>query len=407
MNENVADGSENGKPIPRIPLQLRTDLVIQPLPGSEQSVVVKDPIAGKYFRFSGVAVQLIDMLRSPRSSEELQQVLGDGVPMSVLDGFIEQLRSSLLLDEGEGQQELTSLVKARWRLKFNVFWWRVPLFNPDRFLARLALFFRPLFHPVQVIFAVVLFLGGLVLYFMDVRNMHEKFWSASPSSLLVYWLTVIVLVAIHELSHGIVCKKFGGEVREIGFLLLFLSPCFYTNISDTYMIPERSKRLWVAFAGAYIELVIWSFAVFMAYFFEPTGIGGQILHSVLVFAGLRTVALNLNPLIRLDGYYLLIEWLEIPNLRRRAFAFLGNLLRPAKGRRSTQHIPARLRKIFTIYATISLVYVLFFLSLIGYRLGIYLTAKFGLLGIVPVIVFALLILHSLFRQLFAGEQIKI
>src|SRR5262249_61144614 len=82
-------------------------------------------------------------------------------------------------------------------------------------------------------------------------------------SILLVWLAVFVVTMLHESAHGLTCKRYGGEVHEIGFLLLFFMPCFYCNVSDAWLFREKSKRLWVTFAGGYFELFLWALAVFI------------------------------------------------------------------------------------------------------------------------------------------------
>lgn len=79
-------------------------------------------------------------------------------------------------------------------------------------------------------------------------------------ALLLAWVTILLVTTAHEFAHALTCKRFGGEVHEIGFLLLYFQPAFYCNISDAWLFPEKSKRLWVTFAGAYLETFVWSIA---------------------------------------------------------------------------------------------------------------------------------------------------
>src|SRR5262249_19642475 len=133
------------------------------------------------------------------------------------------------------------------------------------------------------------------------------------------WLILLVVTALHESAHGLTCKHYGGEVHEIGFLLLFFMPCFYCNVSDAWLFKEKSKRLWVTFAGGYFELFVWALAVFVWRLTLP-GSGPNYLAFVVVAAcGVQTL-FNFNPLLKFDGYYLVSDWLEIPNLQQRALA---------------------------------------------------------------------------------------
>src|SRR5207249_6099336 len=74
------------------------------------------------------------------------------------------------------------------------------------------------------------------------------------------WAIILLVTTAHEFAHGLTCKRFGGEVHELGFLLLLLQPCLYCNVSDAWLFPQKSKRLWVSFAGPYFELFLWALA---------------------------------------------------------------------------------------------------------------------------------------------------
>ena len=81
-------------------------------------------------------------------------------------------------------------------------------------------------------------------------------------TLALAWLTLVIVTTLHEFAHGLTCKHFGGEVHELGFLLMFFIPCFYCNVSDAWLFREKSKRLWVTLAGGYCDLLLWAVAIF-------------------------------------------------------------------------------------------------------------------------------------------------
>src|SRR5258707_5244839 len=137
---------------------------------------------------------------------------------------------------------------------------------------------------------------------------------------------MVGVVTLHEFAHGLTCKHFGGHVREIGFILIFFQPAFYCNVSDAWLFPQKSHRLWVTFAGAYFEIFLWAIATFVWRVTDPNTVINYLALVVVATSAVKTF-FNLNPLIKLDGYYLLSDFLEIPNLRQRAFGFLGGLFR--------------------------------------------------------------------------------
>src|SRR5262249_31777326 len=140
------------------------------------------------------------------------------------------------------------------------------------------------------------------------------------------WLTIMAVTTLHEFAHGLTCKRHGGEVHEVGFLMLLLMPCLYCNLSDAWLFPEKSKLLWVTVARAYFELLLWALPVFAWRLTMADTLVHRLAFLVLSACGIQTL-FNFNPLIKLDGYYLLSDWLEVPNLQQRALTDFKGWLR--------------------------------------------------------------------------------
>src|SRR5205085_248487 len=115
------------------------------------------------------------------------------------------------------------------------------------------------------------------------------------------------------------CKHYGGEVHEVGFLLMFFTPCFFCNVSDAWLFRERGKRLLVTFAGGYCDLILWALAVFTWRMTVPGTLPNHVAWVVLTICGGR-IFFNFNPLLKLDGYYLLMDATGVPNLQKRSRA---------------------------------------------------------------------------------------
>src|SRR5262249_3404259 len=137
-------------------------------------------------------------------------------------------------------------------------------------------------------------------------------------TLALGWVAVVLATLAHEFAHGLTCKHFGGEVHEVGFLLIFGMPCFYCNVSDAWLFRAKSRRLWVTLAGGYCDLCSWALAVFLWRLTLPGTLPNHLAWVVLTVCGGR-VLLNFNPLLKLDGYYLLSDWTEVPNLQQRGW----------------------------------------------------------------------------------------
>ncbi len=138
--------------------------------------------------------------------------------------------------------------------------------------------------------------------------------------------TVSFITLLHEVAHGLTCRHFGGRVTDMGFLLLYFLPCFYCNVSDTYLFREKRQRLWVFFAGGFFELFLWALSVLGWRLVAPGTTVSRALFVVAAVSFIRSL-FNFNPLIKMDGYFMLSEYLGIKNLRRQALRSLGRLAR--------------------------------------------------------------------------------
>jgi multidrug resistance efflux pump len=274
---------------------------------------------------------------------------------------------------------------------------RVRLIDPDRLLTwlvpRLWFFWTPAF----VLLATACILAAAAVAWDRRADLAHGLTDALAwRSVLLAWAAIGAVTVLHEFAHGLTCKRYGGEVRDMGFLMLFFMPCFYANVSDAWLFPRRSQRLWVTFAGGYFELWVWSLAVFAWAVLQPGALPHRAAYLVAVLCGVQTL-FNFNPLLKLDGYYLLSDWLAIVNLRERATArLMAQLRRLLWGAAPPEPEPRG--GVLLAYGLLSLAY-----SLLVLAAGLFALARFGgrYLGVAWLAAVGLLSVLSL-RGLFAG-----
>jgi putative peptide zinc metalloprotease protein len=314
-------------------LMLRPDLVIEALE-QEGSLryVIKDPRTNRFFRVKPLEHFLVSQFDGETSSEEvrrraseLKQVL---ISEQVLSRFTEKFRALGLLVNARGGDEVSPPRTSRFS---DVFSLKLPLANPERLLDWLYPKVRFCFSAP---FVGLVGSSFLVALFLTVLHRDELVFgladAASLKGLMLVLLTISGVTILHELAHAVTCRHYGGRVTDMGFLLLYFLPCFYCNVSDTYLLKEKRQRLWVLFAGGFFELFIWASAVITwRIVSEESAISG-VLFIIIAVCGIRTL-FNFNPLIKMDGYFLLSDYLGVTNLRREALLGLRRLARRAFG----------------------------------------------------------------------------
>lgn len=203
------------------------------------------------------------------------------------------------------------------------------------------------------------------------------------NALLLAWTITIFATIAHEFAHGLTCKRFGGKVHEMGFMLIFFMPAMYCNVSDAWLFPEKSRRLWVTFAGAYFELCLWALATLVWRVTDPYTFINYAALIIMATSGIKSF-FNLNPLIKLDGYYLLSDYLDIPNLRSRAVGYLGASIKRLLGSsvQIIKEVTHRERRIYVVYGLLSMAYTVFILSFIAMRFGGFLMGRYQAFGFI-------------------------
>ncbi len=186
-----------------------------------------------------------------------------------------------------------------------------------------------MFHPGVVALTLLSVLSSwclLLVQFGEVKHRLPEFHQFfSWPNVLYLWLTLGVVKIVHELAHGLACRHYDGECHEIGVAFLVFSPCLYCDVSDSWVLRSKWSRILIAAAGMYIEVAVSALAIFAWWFTQP-GLLHHLCLNVFFVSAITTVIFNANPLLRFDGYYILADWLEIPNLRAKADRLLREAL---------------------------------------------------------------------------------
>ena len=203
---------------------------------------------------------------------------------------------------------------------------RFPLIDPDRFLERTLPWVQPLFGWFGILLWLAVVGTGAVLAASHWTDLTEDIADRvlDPQNLVLLWFVYPVVKTLHELGHAYATRKWGGEVHEIGIMLLVLSPVPYVDASSAWGFRDKRKRMVVGAAGIAVELFLGALALFTWLAVEP-GAVRAIAYNVMLISGVSTLLFNGNPLLRFDGYYVLADALEIPNLGSRANQYLGYL----------------------------------------------------------------------------------
>ncbi|MCF7958287.1 MAG: HlyD family efflux transporter periplasmic adaptor subunit [Phycisphaerae bacterium] len=206
------------------------------------------------------------------------------------------------------------LAKKKQQL-MSAFFLQIPLINPDVFLDKTVHLVKPLFTK----WFFMTWLTGMMIAVMIVAGKYDEMVVSAGrlfalKNLMALWVILILLKGIHEFGHAYACKIFGGEVTEMGIYLIAMTPCAYVDVTSSWGFSQKAKRLIVGFGGMYFESIIAMIALFTWVAAESVSVR-IMAYNIMFAASVMTVLMNINPLMRFDGYYILSDLVEIPNLR--------------------------------------------------------------------------------------------
>jgi putative peptide zinc metalloprotease protein len=373
--------------------------------------VVKEPVGLNYFRFHEEEFAILCMLDGQSSLQDIKDRFeAEFAPQKItfpdLQQFIGMLhRSGLVISEASGQgSQLKQRRDKKKRREFlgkftNVFALRFRGIDPERLLDWMYPYIGWFFTVPAMITFVLFGLAALSLVGVQfdvfrsrLPTFHEFF---GPHNWAYLAVTMAVVKVLHEFGHGLSCKHYGGECHEIGVMLLVFTPCLYCNVSDSWMLPSKWKRAFIGAAGMYVEMVLATLATFLWWFSEP-GLLNHLALSVMFICSVSTLLFNGNPLLRFDGYYILMDLVEIPNLRQKSTEVLKRfMVQTCLGIEQPENpfLPQSRRYIFALYTIAAVIYrwvvvfsILYFLNKVlepyGLKIVGQLVAIMGLFGLI-------------------------
>jgi putative peptide zinc metalloprotease protein len=343
------------------------------------SFIFKDEITQEYVKLDEITGALALRLDGKTSWEELldwaeQTWPGLEFDLDYIADVIADLRRYKFIEDPFQRNALLRARVHAERAQINASMLRnlfaIPLgtVNPDRFLNRTYPYLRWFFSPVCVAIGLAVFVLAVYVAMVDRHHAGQAAAALGPGGInplaaTLGWIAVVFATTIHELGHAYAVKHFGGKVEQLGFMAITVMPCMYCDTSDSHLFPNWRHRACVALAGTYAELYVAAFATLVWWATPSELIVNQLAYTVMLFSGVRGILFNYNPLIKFDGYFVLADALDMPNLQEDAFAYLGYLFKHHVLRMRNEPCPAegrRRKRVLATYGLLSVGYSIVF-----------------------------------------------
>lgn len=358
---------------------------------------------GNYFRFSPLQWQLASLFDGARTYDEIAALFNEQTGAEITPEEVRLFAQNM--DEADFwyqspqeknialHEKLTAQRsrKAKRKSKINIAHISFSAWDPDRYLTWLDE------HVGNVVYSRWIVMAAVLLFFFEcfifVGQWHVigpdiplfyNFTRKSFLDLVQFWLLFLFLGFFHETAHGLTCKHYGGEVHRMGLMLIYLTPAFFVDITETWISATKLQRLATIIAGIWVEMIFCGIAMIV----WTNTLAGQWAHDfsyeIILLTGIAVVVVNMNPLIKLDGYYFLTEVIGIPDLKERSTAFLSGWFQSSILRLPVD-VPVVSRRrvpLFVLYALISGLYsytLLFFVIRFTYNIASNWLAEFALL----------------------------
>jgi putative peptide zinc metalloprotease protein len=325
--------------------------------------VLHDPFSNQYYRLQQAAYEFVSRLSHKKTIEQVWQQLLQANPETApgqgeVIELLAQLYQANMLHYDQAQDSLQLFERKQKRTKqlikstlFNILYLKLPLFDPNAILRALTPLIRLIFSKVSLAIWLILIIyaGKLALDHFDAIQDGAQA-AFAPSNLFLVYLTGVVIKAIHEFGHSCAVRRFGGEVHTIGLMFMLLAPLPYMDATASWSFRSKWQRILVSSSGMFFEFFVASIAIIVW-----ANVGGgtikAIAYNTLTIASVTTLLFNINPLMKFDGYYILCDLLDMPNLQQHAHQHIKYLLERYAFKKSDAHTPANSFKESVLFAT--------------------------------------------------------
>ena len=408
---NLSEALDAALPeIPKVRLSRARPPRLDPELVTREDVLDGEPVVGilqrskgSFFRFQPPQWQLAQLFDGIRSYDEIAQRFNEEQGGALTAREVEEFATSL--DEAgfwfKTPQEKNMAYSARLKAergrkanrtsKINFAHISFTAWDPDKYLTWLDGMVGRFIYSRWCVLAVVLLFcfEGLVFAakwkdFGPDIPLYYNFTHKTFADFAEFWVLLFGLGFIHESAHGLTCKHYGGEVHNMGLMFLYLTPAFFVDVTETWVSATKIQRLATIIAGIWVEMVVCGLAMIVWTNTQPSAFVHDLAYKVILITGLAVIVMNLNPLLKLDGYYFLTELIGIPDLKERSTSFVSawfqrSILRlPAE----VPSVPRRRAPLFLVYAVVSGAYsymVLFLVIRFSYNVGSKFVAEFALI----------------------------
>jgi putative peptide zinc metalloprotease protein len=359
--------------------------------GDRQAFIISSASVGRYLLLRTVeyrVLRLLDEKLTPAAvCDEFRRRHGGTLRIPTLTKFLTRLDEIGILagERAEGRRPQEQRASAQFYTRFR-------LFNPDPLFTRLVGALGWVWTTPFFVVSLLLMLMAALLALTNAAEIAHYGGYVLREHYVAVLVAGLLVGVMHEFAHGLTCKAFGGRATEVGVLMIYyFLPALYCNVSGVHLIPQRGRRLWVIAAGVYWQLLAGTLALLAWLTLAPYTPLADLAFCFFL-GSVMDVAFNGNPLIKLDGYYFLSQWLRLPNLMDRAGEWRrGFLRRIVFGERNeaSARFTKRERQILAAYGLLSFVYTVALRLFIVIFLGSYLIDWFHLPGLLLTIALAL------------------
>jgi len=378
------------------------------------------PCAKGMFRFSPSEWKLTQFFDGRRSCEEIAEIysqeIGEEYSVEVVREFASMLEASEFWYKTPQEKNILlmqlSAEERRKKLKQHDKWADLsevvfPAFNPDPFLTKLYKYTKFIYSAWFTTLTLLIFTltaGITVTHWSEIGQDTKEFYNFSNKSwgdILVLYCILLAVVVVHEFAHAYASKHFGGRVTAMGFCLVYLTPAFYTDTTEAEVTATTYQRLIVTVAGVWSELIICAIATFIWWGTAPDTPLHNGAYFLMIITGVMSVLLNWNPLMKLDGYYMLCDLAGIQDIKEKSTAFVSAWVKKKIWRLPVEvpYVPPKRRFWFAVYALLSGAYSYTVLYVVARFAGNIVRNFSPEWGFVPEIAVALMIFRSRIQSL--------